>query len=84
MTDIIHCKNFSKGIPCFSYIANKNHGNMIITIRNAAALVGMVLRIKKNNGKPINAAPPKHIVWRLVKPSRNFDFTTVKSLGIDT
>jgi len=53
-------------------------------IRNAAALVGTIPRSKKKSGKPIAAAAPKHTVCRLVSPIMNLDFTTVKSLGIDT
>jgi len=65
-------------------MANRNHGSITITINNAAALVGRLPRSKKKSGKPVAAAAVKHTVCRLVKPNRNFDFTTAKSLGIDT
>jgi hypothetical protein len=65
-------------------MANRNHGSITTTISEPAALVGTLPRSKKKSGKPVAAAAPKHTVCRLVKPSRNFDFTTVKSLGIDT
>ena len=83
-TVIMHFKYCSKDIPCFSYMANRNHGSITITIRNAAALVGILFLSKKKSGKPTAAAPPKHIVCLLVSPNKNFERTTVKSLGIDT
>jgi len=57
---------------------------MTSTIRNAAALVGTAPRIIKNSGSPVAAAALKQIVCLLVSPNRNFDFTTVKSFGIET
>jgi len=80
----MHRKNFSSGIPCFSYMANKNHGSITIIIRNATALVGTLPRSKKKSGKPTAAAQPKQNVCLLVSPNKNFDFTTVKSFGIET
>lgn len=57
---------------------------MTSIIKNAAALVGMLLRIRKNKGKPIAAPAPKNISCRLVSPSANFVFTFVRSFGIGT
>jgi len=80
----MHRKNFSSGWPFFSYKANKNHGNMTITMRNAAVLTGRNVFNKKKSGNPVAAAPPKHTVCLFVRPSMNFVFTRVKSFGIDT
>jgi hypothetical protein len=80
----MHFKNFSRGMPLRSYMANMNHGNITTTITNAAALVGANVRKRKNNGIPVAAAAPKHTVCRLVSPSKNFVRTRVKSFGIDT
>jgi len=77
-------KNFSSGMPCFSYMANKNHGSMTITMIKAAALGGIIPRSKKNGGNPVAAAAAKHTVCRLVRPRTNFVRTTVKSFGIET
>jgi len=65
-------------------MANKKNGIITSIISSAAALVGTAPRSKKKSGKPVAAAAPKHTVCRLVSPMINLDFTTVKSLGIDT
>ncbi|GHU49962.1 hypothetical protein FACS1894127_4410 [Clostridia bacterium] len=67
-----------------SYMANMKHGTMTSTISNAAALVGIALRVKKKSGKPKAAAPPKHTICRLVSPNANFVFIRVRSFGIET
>jgi len=65
-------------------MANINHGNMTITMMNAATLVGANVRNMKKSGSPVAAAAPKHIVCRFVSPSKNFVRTCAKSFGIDT
>jgi len=65
-------------------MANMNHGNIRITMTNAAALTGANAFIKKKSGSPVIAAEPKQTVCRFVKPSKNFVRTLVKSFGIDT
>ena len=80
----IHFKYFSSGCPLRWYMANINHGSITTTIRNAAALVGKMPRVKKKSGTPVAAAAPKHTVCRLDNPNKNFVCTCVKSLGIDT
>jgi len=77
-------RNFSSGCPFFSYMANANHGNITITIMNAAMLDGANVFNKKKSGNPVAAAAPKHTVCRFVKPIKNFVFIPVKSFGIDT
>jgi hypothetical protein len=57
---------------------------MTSTMSSVAALVGIALRSEKKSGKPIAAAEPKHTACLFVKPSINFVFTRVKSLGIET
>jgi hypothetical protein len=61
-----------------------NHGNMNITMTNAAALTGANAFIKKKSGKPVAAAEPKQTVCRFVSPNMNFVRTRVKSFGIET
>lgn len=74
----------SRGCPCFSYMANRKHGNITSTMINAAALDGIAPRKMKKSGKPTTAATPKHTSCRLVSPRANFVFTLVRSFGTGT
>jgi len=75
---------FSAVSPSFSYIAMKKAGSISPIIKSTAEELPSAPLVAKNTGTPIAAAVPKQTNWRLVRPSRNFVLTFVKSLGICT
>lgn len=75
---------FSKGKPCFSYIAMRKQGSITSTIHSAAVLTPVRDFKRKKSGTPISAPQPKHISCRFVRLNRTFVFTAVKSLGTGT
>ena len=75
---------FSRGWPCFSYIASMKKGSMTSIMHMAATLLPAGPRSKKKSGTPMSAAAPKQTSCRLVSPNITFDFTFVRSFGTVT
>ena len=73
----------SKGCPSFSYIARKNRGSMTRIIPSAARLTFPAAFRRKKKGTPMSAAAPKQINCLFVRLNRTFDFTLVRSRGIE-
>lgn len=73
----------SKGCPSFSYIARKNNGSMSRIIPSAARLTFPAAFRRKKKGTPMSAAAPKQINCLFVRLNRTFDFTLVRSRGIE-
>lgn len=74
---------FSSGCPSFSYMARKNRGSIRMIMPITARLVLPVLFKRKNAGRPIAAAAPKHTSCRLVSPKKTLVFTLVRSRGTE-
>ena len=75
---------FSRGCPCFSYIASIKKGSITSIIHIAATLFPVGFLSKKKSGTPISAPPVKQISCRLVRLNMTFVLTFVKSLGTGT
>lgn len=75
---------FSRGWPCFSYIASMKKGSMTSIMHMAATLLPAGPRSKKKSGTPMSAPPPKQTSCLLVKLNATLVFTLVRSLGTGT
>ena len=75
---------FSRGWPCFSYIASMKKGSMTSIIHMAATLFPTGPRSKKKSGTPMSAPPPKQTSCLLVKLNATLVLTFVRSLGTGT
>ena len=75
---------FSRGWPCFSYIASMKKGSMTSIIHMAASLFPAGPRSRKKSGTPISAPPVKQTSCLLVRLKATFVLTLVKSLGTGT
>ena len=58
---------FSRGWPCFSYIASMKKGSMTSIMHMAATLLPAGPRSKKKSGTPMSAPQPKQTSCLLVK-----------------
>jgi len=63
-------------------MAKKKNGNIKPIMTNTAALLPIIVRVKRYVGMPIATALPKQINCLLVKFNNSRDFTVVKSRGI--
>mgnify|MGYP005763834923 FL=1 len=75
---------FSRGWPCFSYIASMKKGSMTSIMHMAATLLPAGPRSKKKSGTPMSAPLPKQTSCLLVKLNATFVLTLDKSLGTGT
>ena len=75
---------FSRGCPCFSYMANRKNGSIASTMIKVAALWGTLPLMRKNRGTPTTAAMLKHTSCRLVRFNATLVFTLVRSFGTVT
>jgi len=74
----------SRGCPCFSYIAMRKQGSMIMIITNAAKLVPVLSFSKKKSGKPTMSAAAKQTICRFVRLKATFVLIFDKSFGTGT
>ena len=75
---------FSRGWPCFSYIASMKKGSMTSIMHMAATLLPAGPRSKKKSGTPLSAPQSKHTICPFVKLNATLVLTFVKSLGTGT
>ncbi len=75
---------FSRGWPCFSYIASMKKGSMTSIMHMAATLLPAGPRSKKKSGTPMSAPQPKQTSCLLVKLNATLVLTFVRSLGTGT
>ena len=75
---------FSRGWPCFSYIASMKKGSMTSIMHMAATLLPAGPRSKKKSGTPMSAPPEKQMTCRFVRFRISFCLTFVRSFGMGT
>lgn len=75
---------FSKGRPSFSYIAMRNAGSMIPSMRNMAPVPADGPTGQQIDGDAHQPPPPKQISCRLVRLNASLVLTLDRSLGTFT